>query len=185
MASKTTIANKALYKIGEPRVSNIEVDISERARIMNEIFDSERDSLLQKYPWNFALKRAQLAPTTPPVFGYRYAYQQPSDYLNIFSIEGDPDYAVVGSVIETDAGQVLNILYQSQLTTTEKFTPLFIEVLSNKLAFESVERITGSSAKKDQLWAQFVNSINDAYINDAIQGTVDMFPESDWITARN
>ena len=56
------IQNKALRLLGSAKVTQADLDgdLTEQARILNDIFDSVQDELLVAHPWNFALKRATL-----------------------------------------------------------------------------------------------------------------------------
>lgn len=75
MASKTEIANRGLMKLGQPRVSNIDTDPSPAAVAMSALFDSVRDELLQSYPWNFAIKRVDIAAAVDaPSWGWDNAF---------------------------------------------------------------------------------------------------------------
>mgnify|MGYP000862511461 CR=1 FL=1 len=60
MASKVSIANGALERLGEKRIESLTQD-DVRARSMNASFDSVRDALLRKYDWGFAIRRASIA----------------------------------------------------------------------------------------------------------------------------
>ena len=77
--SKTSIANRALIKVGEPRTSNIATEDTVASNIIIEIWSSVRDSLLAQYPWNFAIERKALtADATAPLFEYTNRYLLPT-----------------------------------------------------------------------------------------------------------
>jgi len=56
------IQNKSLRIIGAEKVTQAQLDgdLTEQARIMNDIYESVREELLEEHPWNFAIKRATL-----------------------------------------------------------------------------------------------------------------------------
>lgn len=185
MTSKTEIANWALLKLGAGRISNIDTESDEKARILKSIYEPVRDSLLQKYPWKFCLKRDALTPDTDaPAWGYAYQYTVPSDYLALRSIEDDPEYTLEDGKILTDAGTSLYIRYHRRVTTEASFHPLFVEAFVCKLAWEACERITQSSSKKDDMTKQFSFAINEAFTADAIEASMEELPESSWLEAR-
>ena len=185
MVSKTEIANRALSKTGDSRVSNIETDPSERAQVINSLFDQVRDELLQSYPWNFSIKRVQLAADgTAPAWGYAKRYKLPTDLLGLLYIKNNPKYLVEGGYILTDEGAPLYIKYISRVTEVGNFDALFAEALSAELAIEITERISGSNTKKQILAAQRDQIIAKAFAIDAIQDPPQELPEDAWISAR-
>lgn len=185
MASKTQIANKMLFKVGEARVSNVETDSSSRATIINENFDLWRDELLSKYPWSFAIKRVQLAKDSDtPSWGYSNQYTLPSDYLHLLEIENDPRYKIEGGKILTDEGAPLKIRYVYRVTTTGNFHPLFSEALAAHGAVEISERITQSNTKKQILYQELQAIIKQAFAMDAIQNPPLERADDQWLISR-
>ena len=95
MASKNEIAVRALSKLGQPRVSNIETDSTTNAIVLRDMYDVVRDALVASYPWNFAIKRAQLAKDSiSPAWGYNNSFTLPVDFLALLEIKSNPDYRI-------------------------------------------------------------------------------------------
>ena len=99
MASVVDICNRALQKLGAESITSLTQN-TENARACNSCFEFLRDAELRAHPWNFAIKRAQLAADlTPPEFGYDLRYQLPSDYLRLlpsdsFDVNRSADYKI-------------------------------------------------------------------------------------------
>lgn len=185
MASKTDIANRALSKVGESRVSNIETDTTAKAQTINSMFDSIRDALLTSYPWNFTITRTQLAASgTTPSWEFQNDYPLPTDFLALLEIQNSPVYRLEGKSIVTDAGSPIFIRYIRQVTNTGDFDALFVEAFATRLAFESVEKITQSNTKKRILGQEFQANIAEAYASDSIQETPQKLPVDDWLLSR-
>lgn len=190
MASKTDIANRALSKLGQGRVSNIDTVDIKAAKVMRYMWDHVRDLMLSSYPWNFAVTRTQLAAdATTPSWGYAKQYTVPSDFLSLLEIKGNPDYRMEstlsgGRKILTDASAPLYIRYIRRVVDTGEFDAFFVETLSSRLAFEGCEEITQSNAKKDALYKEYIKNIKDAFAADAIQDPPLELQESEWILAR-
>jgi len=185
MASKTEIANRALAKIGDTRVSNIETDGTKKALVINDMWDLVRDALLQSYPWNFALKRASiLADGTAPAWKWSKRYAVPTDFLSLIEIQDFPDYEMVGGFIETDNSSPLKILYVSRVEAAGDFDPLFAEALASSLAVEIVEVLTQSNTKKNILLAELESNIKAAFAADAIQDMPQEQRPDSWLTSR-
>lgn len=185
MASKTQIANKMLFKVGAARTSNIETDPATSATIINESFDLWRDELLVKYPWNFAIKRTQLAKDADaPAWGFSNAYTLPSDYLHILQISGDPEYQIEGGKILTDEGAPLKIKYVYRVTSPGSFHPLFSEALAGHGAVEICERLTQSNTKKQILSAELERIVKTAFAIDAIENPPQARRDDEWLLSR-
>jgi len=185
MASKTQIANRALSKVGDTRVSNIETDGSERALVINEMYEQVRDALLQSYPWNFAIKRTNLAlDGTSPNWGWANRYQLPSDCLALLDIKTSPDYRVEGGYILTDNGAPLYIRYIKSVTSEGEFDAMFTEAFAAELAVESSERLSQSNTKKQILIAERDEIIKRAFANDAIADPPQSLPDDEWLLSR-
>jgi hypothetical protein len=184
MASETEIVNMALTKNGTSRINSLS-DNTEAAKIMRAIYSITLDAVLQAYPWNFAIKRAVLAPDADaPVWGYNYAYTMPADFLSLISIKDDPEYSFEGGKILTNDGPALYMLYISRVTNTGEYSPVFINAFSSKLAAESVEPITQSNSKRATLEALYEKALDEAYMADAQENQLQKLPEDDWVLER-
>ena len=186
MASKTEIANRALSKLGHPRVSNIDTDSSKAAKAIRFMWDMTRDGLLMAYPWNFAVKLAQLAADTEePLFGYTTQYSLPSDFLALISIDNNPEFQFVGGKIHTSESAPLDIKYISKVTNCGLWDALFNESMASKLAYEGCEEITQSNTKKQMLAQDFATAIKLAYANNSIQTQQTEYDPDEWLTIRD
>lgn len=184
MASKTSIANRALSKLGQPRIADVDTTDTKSARVISEMWDDVRDAMLQSYPWNFAIKRAVLAQTTAPSWGWDYAYMLPTDCLSPLEIKDDPDYVVENGKILTNTSDAVYLRYISRITGVSEFSPLFRQLLSCRLAFEACEELTQSDSKKQGLMIEMRYIVEQAYLSDAIEQPPDYLPEDAWLTVR-
>lgn len=185
MASKTEISNRALSKLGQPRVSNIDTTDTKPARTISGMWDVVRDAVLSSYPWNFAIKRTSLAPDgTAPSWGWTYAYTMPADFLTLHRIRYNPAYEFEGKKILTDEGSTIYIQYIAQITATGDYSPTFVEALATRLAFEACEEITQSNSKKADLAKMYSAILNNAYHVDSKENPIEDLEDDDWVTAR-
>lgn len=186
MTSKTEIANRVLSKCGDRRVSNIETDPSERAQVINSMYDIVRDALLKKYPWNFAIERKQIAAdSNAPAWGYSKKYKLPTDFLSLLYIRNFPDYRIEGGYILTNEGAPLYIKYVKRITSEGLFDPMFSEAFACELSVECAERINGSNTKKQILAQQRDNAVKMAFMNDAIQDPPQERQDDEWLLSRD
>lgn len=185
MASKTQIANKTLVKLGQDRVSNIETDNSQRAIIINQLWDVVRDATLQTYPWNFAIKRISLAPdSVAPAWGWAAAYSLPSDCLQLIEIKDQIDYELEGGKILCDESNVIYIKYVYKVTDASLYPPSFVDVFSHDLATEACEAITSDANLKQLLIAERRMIVDRALAADSVENLPVDIVEDDWLTAR-
>lgn len=184
-SSKTDIAARALSKLGQPRVPNIDTTDTKPARVLRNMWDSVRDAMLQAYPWKFALGRVQIsADGAAPAWGWARQFTVPADYLAMVEIKGKPPYSVEGGRILTNADAPLYIRYIKRVTNTGEFHPLFCEALSSRLAYEACEEITQSTTKKQAALQDLNMAIGQAYATEAIENEPEDLPEDEWLTAR-
>ena len=83
MATNTfvSISNRALTFLGAQPITSLDDDTKE-ARACKRMFEQSRNQVLRGHPWNFAMKRVELAAdTTSPVWGKTNAFSWPSDCL--------------------------------------------------------------------------------------------------------
>jgi hypothetical protein len=60
MASETDIANRALSRLGEARITLLGTDITKRAKSVDDAYLIVRDEVIRGYPWNCLMKRGEL-----------------------------------------------------------------------------------------------------------------------------
>lgn len=185
MASKTAIANRALSKLGEARVSNIDTDNNKPAKVIRFMYDIVRDAMLTAYPWNFAIKRVQIAADSDtPAWGYNKQYTLPTDFLALLEIRGNPEYRLEGGFILTNEGAPLYIKYIARIENSGLFDPLFVEAFATRMAFEGCEEITQSNTKKEALLRDYEMIVRQAYASNAIQSQPQDLEPDTWLLAR-
>jgi len=189
MASDVDIANSGLSKLGAKAITSF-ADDSTSARLVNLTYANLRDSVLRDHFWNFASARASLAAsTTAPAWGFAFAYDLPAspDYcLRVRSVNGafEEAWKVEGRQIITDLSAPLDILYIKRVTDPEQFDALFVDALSQFLAAEWAEKITGSTTLRGQMTQLYSAKLQQARSADGQEGTTDSLDASEWIAAR-
>jgi hypothetical protein len=192
MASKTSIANRALIKLGSTLLTNVDTDNNAKARNIRAIYEDVRNEEISKHFWKFAKDRSSLAADpTAPSFGWTVKYQLPSDWLRNYRIRdgGDPntevdEYDVEGSYILCDIGSIIYLEYIKIVEDVNRFHPLFREALACKIALELCEDITQSNSKKDRIKKDYNDAIAEAKRIDAIMLRPRDQLESEYITIR-
>jgi hypothetical protein len=187
MASTSTdIANDALHFIGEASVSNIDTDTSKRAQMCKRWLPIVRAELFRKQPWNFLLKRAQLAANSvAPLFGFSYSYQLPADCLRVYKVNDMEDnWKVEGRAIMTDAS-TCNLLYVAD-TTDYSILPADIRMgLVYKLG-QAVAPVLTGKPQITNLCAQMAREVlGESITADSTENYPDQpLDADDWVDAR-
>lgn len=154
MASKETIANRALQKIGVTRISSL-TEGSKNADEVNFCFDFLKDAELRANFWTFAIQRAALAADTEtPISGRAYQYSLPGNFLRM--APEDPsfmadrrEYLIEGRKIITDLAAPLYIRYVRNDVPEDEFDAMFADALAMRIAMEIAEPLTQSSSKRE------------------------------------
>lgn len=148
MASEIDVCNTALAHLGEAaNVSSIDPpEGSAYAEYCQRFYPIARDTLLEKFGWKFAKRRAYLSLTTDDSWEWSYVYAEPAAALRILSVlpatgkEADPtnEFTTMsndsgGKIILTNL-EAATAIYTVRVTDTTKFSPLFVDALGWMLA---------------------------------------------------
>lgn len=185
MSSVVDIANRALDKLGHGAITSF-TDGSKAANLLDRTWSIVRNQVLRDHPWNFAVKRAILAPLSDsPSWGFTYQHQLPSDYLRLIEIRDlrAGEYQLEDGKILADSDS-LYIRYIYEVTDPNLYDALFIDSLATKVAFELSEALTQSNAKKNLLGEEYTLSIQRAKSIDAVENPPTVFQEDSWLEVR-
>lgn len=187
MPSQTSICNAALLLLGADRIAAI-TDGTERARVLNDLWDDAVDQVLQAHPWNPALRRASLAAdAAAPVWGWTRQFTLPPDpyCLRVWRLEDTTTpYRVEGRKLLTDAAAPLNLLYIARVTDFAEWSPALAAVLAAYLAANSAFKITGSREQAEAMQRLYAQRLRDARSLDGQEGTPEEIEVDELLTAR-
>jgi len=175
--SETQIFNAVLDKLAEESILTT-TDDKAVARWLNRNYPLQRDVLLQRHTWNFAITRQVLAAsTTKPLFEWRYQYLLPDDCLRCLPLTTDGarnsppvPFIVEGQYIMTNAGAPLRLRYISRATNPALFSMVFIDLLVQILAANFAYWITGKASFAKQLLDIASSSFIEAARIDSLEG---------------
>lgn len=204
MASQTEIANRALVKLGQSRITSL-TDDNKTARTLNSMFDRVRDAEMRKRRWSFTIKRVVLAADAQaPAFGYSTQYTLPTDCLRVVEVNGadfGPDLSdyrgsgrrafliegrkllAGGYGMQVPAGG-LQIRYIAAIADTTLWDACFIEAFACKLAIEACETLTGSSDKRKLAWNEYKEAVSEGARANAIELPNEAVADDTWVMAR-
>lgn len=152
-----------------------------------------RDALTQTHPWNFALKRAELASdVTPPAFGWEVAYTPPSDTIRVLPITstgtvfGTPlPYVVESNKILCNITGPLKMQYIRRVTDSGDFSNLFGELLATRLAMKMAHWTTGKQNYSQRILELYREIRDEAKLADALEGASPEPYDDDVIAVRS
>lgn len=184
MASTVDICNLGLVKIGEDPIMDL-TENTKPARLCNLIFSDLRDTLLRSHPWNFAIKRAQLARLPAnPIFEFNAQFQLPSDCLKVLKTDDDlTPYRIEGKALLVNS-EAVKIEYISRIEDTTMFDSLFIEVFSDRIAAYLAFNLSDNTGLRDSLIAESVRRMKQARSMDGQEGIPRSVEADQWLNSR-
>ena len=172
--------------MGDDPITSLTED-SERARLVNALYEEVRDEVTRAAMWNCAKDRQVLASlATTPAFGWSYYHQLPSTCLRVIDVlSGDIriDHEVEGRKIMTDVSSV-NLIFLKKITDPNDMDALFIGAYTAKLAAELAEPVTGSRSLAEQMWTLYDRKVREARTIDSQEGTVSNLDVQQLVDAR-
>ena len=141
--------------------------------------------MLREHPWNFAIKRVELARlTTDPIFEFDAQFELPADCLRVTKTDDDLlPFRVEGSalLINTDS---VKIEYISQITDTTQFDSLFTEALIKRIASKLSFNLSDNNALTQFIDAQYQRIVKQARSMDGQEGTPRAVEADQWLNSR-
>ena len=185
MASEVQICNLALAKVGDEQITSL-TENSKAARLCNLVYEPMRDATLRAHPWNFAIKRIELAANTlTPAYEYNTQFTLPSDFLRLIGTNmlDTAKFTVEGNQLLCNVS-ALKIKYIYAVTDPNVFDWLFNEALSARIAAELSIAMTDNRSLTVDLFNLFSTKLSDARTADATEGTPDDITADTWLNSR-
>ena len=197
--TQTEIANRALIKLGDLTIIDVNAD-DEKAILVRNAWNSLRDDELRSHAWSFAIKRELLpALARPPAWEYAYAYQLPADCLRVISagdeVGAPVDYSVYnpaagskykieGRELLTDFAPPLRLRYVARIENASLWDACFIECFACRLAAELAHKLIGSGSARQLAWQEYEMARRKAYTSNAIELPPSRFPDTESVGVR-
>ncbi len=197
MTSQLTIYNGALRNCGERKLASLSESVESR-RLLDDIWeDGAARYCLEQGQWNFAVRTVQLTyspSVSNPDFGYRYAFDRPTDLVRLIGISGDEyfsmpltDYQPEGEYFWCD----LDTIYLRYISDDAAYgadmslwPQTFVKFVQSYLARELGPRLKNFS-DMDRINAEFKVKLADARAKDAMEGPSGKSPPGSWVRSRS
>lgn len=189
--TETEIYNCVLDRLAEESILAT-TDEKAVARWLNRNYPLQRDVLLQRHTWNFAIKRALLPEDgSKPDFEWRYQYLIPDDCLRVLPLTTDGKrnsppipFIVENKYIMTNKSAPLPTRYIFRQANVATFTPVFIDLLAQILAANFAHWLTGKASFAKQLMDISGSSFMEATRIDSLEGLPEEPADDDLILVR-
>lgn len=190
--TKIGIWNQALDVLREQPLSSVD-DTTATARLLARNYNQQRDYLMERYLWKFALTRAQIAAdSVAPAYGWSFRYLIPTDALRYVppTFEGD----IVGTPIpfEEENGYILcdhaaplRLRYVLRTTNEGLWSNGFCECLSLRLAMRIAHWITGKQSMLQQIQALYKETLAEVIQTHAVQVASISYYDDDLLLQRS
>lgn len=195
MTSPVTVANLALIRLSVAKITSFS-DKKKAADVMSTIYANARDTVLRKYPFKFAKKRAILAPVSvSPKWGFEYAYELPTDSVRLLFVDGHyvgadmnglPNiYRIEGRQILTNTPTSIRIIYISNAIPEAFFDPDFTRVFSLQLAIDGHPSLAGRGTSRSKIESEFVVALSEAKLNGSLEELDEDAYSPEWEDSRS
>lgn len=182
IASDIDIVNLALSKLGFKSISDFNDESNVKAaNLATASYDLYLKSVMEQYPWDFALKFVQLSASTLPdeSYGYEAAFQFPANTLRVYSVqdqssEDGAEWTVKGKLIYTnladDDGKIKVQIIEFD-RNVEGYPPSFIDAVAERCAAEWSSSLLGSTSETELRDALRRDKVRDAMSSDGGVGS--------------
>jgi hypothetical protein len=191
LQTKIAIWNAALDLLREQPIASVD-DRTPAAKWLGRNYDQQRDYLMERYLWKFAVERVELAADpTAPTWGWAFRYLIPTGALRIIPPTFDGSWNGRPIPFEQESGYLLcdvpgplRLRYINRLTNEGLFSNGYCEVLSIRLAMRMAHWMTGKQSMAAELTQLYTVTLNEVKQTEAVQVAQDSYYDSDILTER-
>ena len=174
MATEISIANLALIRLGQQKISSLSED-NARAEAISIVYEDARRSVLRSSSWNFATKRAQLSKnTTGPAFAYDYSYNLPADFLKLKRLNSlSTDFRIEGRSLVSNETP-MKIVYIADEKDASLYDGLFVKAFSYRVAADVAKALVGDESVFVRMEQGYQEALMEARVTDSLESPPDV-----------
>lgn len=181
-----SICSNALLMLGDNPIADFKED-SDKARLASNLWDTTRDHVLRRHPWNCAIKRVILSPdTTGPEFDFRTQFELPADWLRTLSVgeEGErPRYRIEGHKVLMDQS-VCKLRYVFRNENPATWDSMLVWCMTRVMRALFAYPITQSTSLEQLIEQEVAQLLREARAVDGQEDEPEAFDESPLLAAR-
>lgn len=190
--TKIQIWNMTLDLLVEQPLSSVD-DVTASAKLLGRNYEQQRDYLLERYLWKFALTRESIAADgTAPSWGWSYRYLIPTNALRIIPPTVDGSWNARPIPYEQESGYLLcnmvgplKLRYINRITNEGLFSNGFCELLSIRLAIRCAHFLTGKTSLVERLQGFYRETAAEVKEAEAVQVAGGAIYDDDILTERS
>lgn len=194
MASKLGQYNAALLILGERKLASL-TENREPRRALDDAYDDACDYCLEQGFWNFAMRaiQADSSASVTPVFGYKYAFAKPSDFIRTYQLGATATFEPpLMDIVDEPNFWYANVdpLYAKYVSDHPSYgmdlslwSASFADYHATRLALKTCKRITGA-LPDDKLVAAEKKALAIARSTDAMDEPARFPPRNTWSLSR-
>lgn len=194
--TRLSLYNGALLEVGERPLASLSENREPR-RLLDQAWDNGAvDYCLNAGQWKFAKRTVQIAPETSitPDFGYRNAYEIPSDHIRTCAVCSDEymqvpllQYQVEGGYWFADVSPIY-VTYVSNGASyggdLARWPQDFVQFAEAYLAYKIVRKLTQDKNEWDTLYKLQKRRLTEAATGDAMESPTTFPPPGSWVMSR-
>lgn len=192
LQTKIGIWNAALDVLREAPLSAT-TDTDATALWLNRNYNQQRDYLLERYIWKFALTRSAIAADgAAPAWGWTNRYAIPTDALRILPPTHDGEWNGTPLPFEQESGYLLlnsagplRLRYINRITNEGTMSNGYCECLALRLATRMAHWITGKQSMVAEIGKAYTATLNEVKTTEAGQVASDDYCDTDILTERS
>lgn len=190
--TKIQIWNMALDVLREQPLSSVD-DTTATARWLARNYDQQRDYLMERYLWKFALTRAEIAAdSVKPAWQWNYRYLLPTNSLRFVPPTYDGAWGGTPIPFEEESGYLmcdtagpLRLRYILRTTNEGLFSNGFCECLSLRLALRMAHWVTGKQSMVQQVQGLYNETLAAVVQTHAVQVASVAYYDDDILAQRS
>lgn len=186
----------ALMHCGESPLLFVDDEVPQRYKL-DAIYNNDMiKRCLEQHTWGFATRTQQIDydPTINPVFGYKYAFRKPVDFIRSCDISADEFFSAPFLNFQDDPEYwfcELTKIYVRYVSIDDKYgndlsiwSGSFCSYVEYYLASKLAIALTKSESMREELNRMTRVSLSDAQNKDAVEQPTKFLPMGRWATAR-
>jgi hypothetical protein len=195
-ASRLSLYNQALALCSERRLASL-TEEREARRLLDDSWGAGAvDYCLEQGQWNFAMRSVKLdySPSVEPPFGYRRAFDKPTDYIRTAAVSIDEFFRepLLAYTDEADYWFAdFDTIYVRYVSNDDaygnnmgRWPETFSKFVEAFLATEIVWKLTQSTEKRDKVEEVMKKCLVDARSKDSMNEPTTFAPRGSWTSAR-
>lgn len=196
MTDQLSLYNGALRVLKERKLASL-TESREPRRLLDDVWTDYQKHVLEQASWVFATRsqQADFSPSVEPAFGYKYAFDKPTDWIRTVAVSSDPYFRVPLTDMSDEGGfwlSDLQTIYVRYVSNDSKFggdlslwPASFIRYVEHYLAWQIAPRLLKTDNDVREVERKMTRMLTEAKGKDALNDGAQGLPQGSWTRARH